>query len=88
MPRQLLDITWAHAKVILSRAGPGPLKSVAPEHWPIVFGIVAQHLVRRAKDVLNPRISLILLMESAIAMSKVDPATVPQVPPVSKEQKS
>jgi hypothetical protein len=44
--------------------------------------MVAQQFVTMTKDTLDPRIGLALLMESAIAMSKVDPKTVSdQKPP-------
>ena len=66
-----------------STDGPGPAAghSVAPEHWPLITALVAQQLVSFTKDALKPRTSVALVMESAIAMSKVDPKTVPQVPP-------
>lgn len=83
-PRQALDRFWPRAKLILSRTdGPGPAKgrSVAPEHWPLIAVIVANQVVRSTKDELDPRLGLGLLLESAIAMSKVDPKSVPQTPP-------
>lgn len=83
-PRKALDAFWPHVKFILSRTdAPGPASGngVAPEHWPIVIGLVARHFLLMAKDTLDPRISLRLIMESAIAMSKVDPTTVPQERP-------
>ncbi len=83
-PRQALDLFWPRVKFILSRTdGPGPAKgeSVAPEHWPLVIALVARQYLLMGKDTLDPRISLKLMMESAIAMSKVDPKTVPQTEP-------
>jgi hypothetical protein len=83
-PRQALELFWPRVKFILSRTdGPGPAKghSVAPEHWPIVAALVARQLVAMAKNTLDPRLSVALIMESAIAMSKVDPKSVPQVLP-------
>jgi len=80
-PRKALNLFWPHAKVIFTRTdGPGPAQghSVAPEHWPLIGVIVANQIVRNTKSTLNPRIGLSLLMESAIAMSKVDPKSVPQ----------
>jgi hypothetical protein len=85
-PRRALDLFWPHAKFLLSyKDGPGPAKgeSVAVEHWPLVLALVAQQFVTMAKPTLDPRLSLNLLMESAIAMSKVDPETVPQDVPQS-----
>jgi hypothetical protein len=46
-----------------------------------VAALVARQLVAMAKNTLDPRLSVALIMESAIAMSKVDPKTVPQVLP-------
>ena len=87
-PRQALDIFWPRAKYILTRTdGPGPAQgcNVPLRYWPPVIDVVAAQLVIQTKDVLDPRVGLALLMESAIAMSKVDAKTVPQTapPPVS-----
>ena len=88
--RQALKIYWPYAKFILGRAdellsrteGLGAERtSVAPEHWPIVVALVAKQLITLAKDTLNPRLSVALIMEAAIAASKVDPETVPQSMP-------
>jgi hypothetical protein len=85
--RQALKMYWPYAKLILGRTdellsrteGLGAERtSVAPEHWPIVVALVAKQLITLAKDTLNPRQSVALSMESAIAASKVDPDTVPQ----------
>jgi hypothetical protein len=68
-------------KFIFTRTdGPGPAagNSVATAHWPIVAALIAQQFVTMAKDTLDPRLSVALIMEPAIAMSKVDPTTVPQ----------
>jgi hypothetical protein len=83
-PRKALEVFWPAVKALLSNTdGPGPTKgtSVAQEHWPLVVALVARQFIVIAKDTLNPRISLCLIMESAIAMSKIDPKTVPQTVP-------
>jgi hypothetical protein len=79
LPKAALEMFWPRAKFILERAdGPGPdPKGVAVEHWPAVIGLVARQCVLMSKDVLDPALSLRLVMESAIPMSKVDPETVP-----------
>jgi hypothetical protein len=79
-PRKALELFWPSVKALLSNtAGPGPEgTSVAQEHWWLVVALVARQFIIMAKDTLNPGISLSLIMESAIAMSKVDPQTVPQ----------
>ena len=81
MPRQALDRFWPHVKFILTRtdrSGPARGQSVVPEHWPIVLSLVARQFVQIKKSVLDPRLAVQLIMELAIAMSKVDPKTVPQ----------
>jgi hypothetical protein len=82
--RKALDTFWPRAKFILSRAdAPGPPRDygVRPEHWPLVTALVARQFITLAKDTLDPRIGIALLMEAAITMSKVDPKTVPQTLP-------
>ncbi len=81
LPRKALEIFWPRARYIFDRTdGPGPAKghSVAPEYWPIAIALVAQQFVRFSKETLDPRLAVSLVMESAIAMSKVDPNKVPQ----------
>lgn len=81
LPRKGLEIFWPRAKFIFSRTdGSGPAKgrSVPPEYWPIAIAIVAQQFIGLAKTELDPRLAVRLVMESGIAMSKVDPKTVPQ----------
>jgi hypothetical protein len=83
-PRQALDVFWPRVRFILTRTdGPGPAKdrSVRQEHWPVVIALVARHFVTLAKDTLDLRIGVALVMQSAILMSKVDPTTVPQMLP-------
>jgi hypothetical protein len=81
LPNEALARFWPRATVILSRTnGPGrDPKGVAAEHWPAVIGLVARQFILMSRDVLDPGMSLRLLMESAIAMSKVDPETVPKM---------
>ena len=82
--RQALDLFWPRAKFIMTRTdGPGPAqgRSVPVKYWPFVTAMVAQQFVSQAKDVVDPRVGVALVMEAAIAMSKVDPAAVPQTLP-------
>jgi hypothetical protein len=83
-PRAALNLFWPRARFILTREdGPGPAKGrhVPPRYWPLVIDLVARQCVMMTKGTLDPKIGIALLMESAIAMSKVDPKTVPQVMP-------
>jgi hypothetical protein len=89
-PRQALEDFWPGAQVLLSNADDvllGGIKSlplhgtsVAEDHWPLVVALVARQYILMAKDTLAPRTALSLVMESAIAMSKVDPKTIAQTP--------
>jgi hypothetical protein len=83
-PRAALNLFWPRARFILTREdGPGPAKGrhVPPRYWPLVIDLVARQLVLLSKSALDLKTGVTLLMESAIAMSKVDPKTVPQVMP-------
>ncbi|WP_424631213.1 hypothetical protein [Bradyrhizobium sp. SYSU BS000235] len=88
--RELLNMFWPRARFIFTRTdGPGPANghSVPPEYWPVICEEVADQLLRQTKDTLDPRIGLKLVMESAIAMSKVDPKSVPkELPEKDKSQ--
>jgi hypothetical protein len=91
-PRKALEAFWPSTKALLSNADdlllgglaglPLHGTSVAEEHWPLVTALVARQFILMAKDTLDPRISLSLVMESAIAMSKVDPKAIPQNAPL------
>jgi hypothetical protein len=50
---------------------------LAQEHWLLLVALVARQFIM-VKDTIVPRVALSLVKESAIAMSKVDPKTVPQ----------
>ena len=45
-----------------------------PTEWPVAFGLAAQEFLRMAKAVVAPPAALLVLMECAIVMAKVDPA--------------
>jgi hypothetical protein len=87
--REALKEFWPGAKELLSNADdvllPQSLRSsplhgtsVSEDHWPLITALVAHQFVLMAKDTLPLRVALSLIMESAIAASKIDPKTVPQ----------
>jgi hypothetical protein len=93
-PRQALETFWPRTKMLLSNADgvlvkgltgldsdPEGRTSVPEAHWPLIMALVAQQFIAMAKGTLEPRLALCLIMESAIAMSKVDPKTIPQTLP-------
>jgi len=83
-PREALNEFWPHVKFILERSdGHGSVEpakghNVKPEYWPLVTALVARQFLLWAKDTVDPRVAVALIMESAIAMSKIDPEKVPQ----------
>ena len=81
-PRQSLLKYWAHVHAILIQTKPfganGPeLPPLAAKYWPAVVATVAQSFITMSKDALSPAISLLILMESAVLMSKLDPVAIP-----------
>jgi hypothetical protein len=89
-PRQALDLFWPRVKYIFERTdGQGVVegakgRNVKPEYWPLATALVARQFLLMAEDLIDPRVSFALIMESAIVMSKVDPAKVPQGTPEAK----
>jgi hypothetical protein len=82
-PRQAVERLWPTVRAGFARTDwPGANgRAVDVEHWPIVCAIVAQQLMGQVKGVLDMKVALRLVMESAIFMSKIDPRSVPQAPP-------
>jgi hypothetical protein len=79
-PRQILDAFWPAIRKLLAWSQPA-LNEGHPlpvKYWPFVFGLVARQYIDMAKDVLDPRLAVTLIMEAAVPMSKVDPKAVPQ----------
>ena len=79
-PRQYLDAFWPAIRHLLGWSNPtlDNGRTLPTRYWPYVLGMIARQYVGMTKDVLDPRLSLRLIMEAAIPMSKVDPKTVPQ----------
>ena len=47
-----------------------------PAEWPILFGIAIQEAMTLGKDVIDPRLATVIVMECAVPMSKIDPELV------------
>ena len=83
-PREALAAFWPGVKFIFERTdGQGIVhvvrgENVKPEYWPLITALVARQFLLLAKDTIEPRVALSLIMESAIVASKIDPKTVPQ----------
>jgi hypothetical protein len=42
-----------------------------PQDWPVVFGVAIQEILFASKDLIAPKLALIIVMESAVPMSKI-----------------
>ena len=79
---QAIKTAWPFVRQVLNLPLPRQMQSakdeplLAEEHWPIIASIVAGQFLQHVKDVVDPRAAVVLIMESAIAASKIDPTTV------------
>ncbi len=82
-PRQAVERLWPAVRAGLGRTDwPGANgRAVDVEHWPILCAIATQQLMGQVKGVMDMKVALRLVMESAIFMSKIDPRSVPQEMP-------
>jgi hypothetical protein len=77
-PAQLLERLWLIAKQLLlgkgsgAKAPPG-IVVVEPHWWPSITGMVTSAVIRQVNTVLDPRMALLIAMETAIFTLKVDP---------------
>jgi hypothetical protein len=68
LPRAALDRTWRKAAQIL--------KDSRPAEWPALFGATAYVIIDANRKTLAPPNAVKILLEAAIPMSKLNPATV------------
>jgi hypothetical protein len=66
LPRSYLERFWPQFFPMVERFCPNP------DHWPALFGLAIQDLLSQTKGALDPCLSLQVVMESAIPMSKVN----------------
>lgn len=72
---ELMKRSWPYTKMMLCQAypqKPGPLGPVPPLLWPAVTAHAAATLLRKTAAVLDARLGLEILMQSAIYGSKLD----------------
>lgn len=83
-PKELLRLFWPLAAMCFAGQLPGVTSqfgAAAPRFWPAITGYVANKVIRDVSGVVDPRTSLIILMETAIYASKLDPVIVNSQPP-------
>jgi hypothetical protein len=69
-PISLLDKFWNPVRNFMV------ISVQAPLQWPLVLGLVAQKVIVMGKDSVEPAMAGRLVMETAVAMAKIDPANV------------
>jgi hypothetical protein len=69
MPRAALERFWPGARLLLALA--------EPLTWPQHMANAAQKLMQAMKGSIAPDLAVRIVMEAAVPMSRVDPATVP-----------
>lgn len=65
IPQNYLKYFWPRILPVLKEFCPIP-------EWPILFGITAQEAIFWGKDVIDPHLALLIIVESAIPMAKID----------------
>src|SRR5262249_10197005 len=68
LPRAALKRTWPKAASILQR--------YRPAEWPVLLGGAVYRIITANQDVLAPPVALRVVLEAAVPMSKLNPATV------------
>ncbi len=48
----------------------------SPAEWPILFGLSIQEIIVMGKEAIDPQMAVLIVMESAIPMSKIDPGEI------------
>jgi hypothetical protein len=77
LPREALNRFWPKARALMEHT--------KVELWPMWLGMAAARTIMVMKDACAPDLACTIVMEAAVPMSKVDPATVPKQsqPPAS-----
>jgi hypothetical protein len=69
LPRAALERFWPDARMLLALSD--------PLQWPLLMAHAAQKLMLAMKGSIAPDLAVKIVMEAAVPMSRVDPATVP-----------
>jgi hypothetical protein len=78
-PRRAIEIFWPTVLQVFTREPIVPVpgfRLVAPCHWPRVLATVAASFMPAVKDQLSPALAMMIFMEAAIPMSKIDQSAV------------
>jgi hypothetical protein len=82
-PNELLRRSWPLACQVFAHPLPAEMSETGRDeppldeaHWPIIVAIVTSQFIPMTKDVVDPRITFALALESAVISSKVDPEQI------------
>lgn len=82
---EALTALWPPVLDLLRQPAPSNMGGDDPDlpetQWPIVAFVVASQFMHKTKGHLTPDLAARLIMEGAIAASKIDPVTVPRERP-------
>ncbi len=77
---QVIKMVWSRVRAIFEEPVPKMMGKIAQaesplneEHWPLIGSLVAAQFITRAKAVVDLKTAFTIVMESAIAASKIDP---------------
>jgi hypothetical protein len=70
MPREAVNRLWAKARLLLART--------EPTLWPMHMAVAARSLILAAQPAVPVGHGIRIVMEAAVPMSRIDPATVPR----------
>jgi hypothetical protein len=70
MPRDAVNRLWAKARLLLART--------EPTLWPMHMAVAARSLILAAQPAVPVALGIRIVMEAAVPMSRIDPATVPR----------
>jgi len=77
---QLIRVLWPHVQAIFALPPPPQMKIMEPDlepsYWPSVSFLVANQLMISTRGYVPPAVAATLVIESAIAASKLDPKQV------------
>lgn len=64
-PKERVKILWP---LVINKVG----QFCKDKYWPIMFGMAIQEAIRFSQNTVEPKIALQIVMDSAVAMSKID----------------
>jgi hypothetical protein len=70
MPREAVNLYWPKVRAMMEHTEPGL--------WPMWLAMAAAKMIAQMRETCAPDFACYIVMEAAVPMSKIDPATVPK----------